>query len=107
MRGLTYKASDQALINVQFLNPGRHQVERRQLPSRRGHHLRGRRGSLAVRQAELPPDQNPLNDDDDSDVIDDDDDVDYLVSLEQIISFLPFFDCYKKSLSARLVTDRN
>lgn len=69
-------------------------MERRQLPSRRAHRLRGRGGPPAVRQAELPPDQDPLNDDGDSDVTSDDDDVtsdeDGDVNLKQTISFLPF-----------------
>ena len=62
-------------------------MERRQLPSRRAHRLRGRGGPPAVRQAELPPDQDPLNDDGDSDVTSDEDGD---VNLKQTISFLPF-----------------
>ena len=46
---------------VEQLLRGRYQVARRGLPPREAHHLRGRRGTSQLRQADLPQHQDPLN----------------------------------------------
>ena len=45
---------------AQQLLPGRHQVARRRLPSRKAHHLWGRRGAHSVCQTTVPQHQNSI-----------------------------------------------